>query len=153
MSFGFGVGDFLASLKLLNKVVQAYRDKGGPIAKFAAEAQYLSSVETIFTRLQEYSRPPARGQHVNQSQHQRQQYFAGLVEGMANPLNELRAFVNKYRPALQQAATANNASTLAAMWGKITMPLHDILGKTAEIRTQMDHQLQLLNTGLLFYAL
>ena len=49
--FGFGVGDFIAVIKLITKVAHALKDSGGAASEYQDVVQELEYLQTILTHL------------------------------------------------------------------------------------------------------
>jgi len=143
MSFGFSVLDIFTAIQLLVGVVEAYRDKGGPINQFAHEAAYLSSVQDKLRRM-----------HTLLTQEKGLEFDA--IGGLRGPISQLRDIIEKERPFLEQAAkdgTASHRETAARWCARVKWPLRTIMGKVKQLKKEIEQQLQMANTEMLLIIL
>ncbi|KAF2247208.1 hypothetical protein BU26DRAFT_343814 [Trematosphaeria pertusa] len=137
IAFGFSVGDFIAGTKLLISLFGGFKEAGGASTKYTSESAFLTSLVSTLQHLDDY---------VKQTpQDDISQEITDLLKIMQGPLDEFKAFVDKYRTSLGKAATK---TTLGKAKATVSFTVKDVSGKVEKLRRQVEQPLQAFNSLL-----
>ncbi|KAL1610193.1 hypothetical protein SLS60_001858 [Paraconiothyrium brasiliense] len=130
-AFGFSVGDFIAGTKLLNILLDSFKESGGASSKFASEAVFLSSLVSTVKHLSDYIQ--------NTPQDGIAEEVVKLVDVIKEPLTDFKRFLDKHEAALGKQPSK---SGLEKVKSTIKYTVKDASGKIEKLRRQVEQPLQ-----------
>lgn len=118
MSFGFGVGDFIAGASLAYKLYEALSDVRGSKRQFAQLSQELLVVHQVLSQVEQL-------RANNQLAHDTLNALLFLTNGISEAIEDFQPSLKQYEESLQEEGSGNRLKGLVkkGMW-KFHMPDH-----------------------------
>lgn len=138
IGFGFGVGDFIATLNLFKDVAVALKDQGGALDDYRRTLAHLESISAILTCLAEVDDPKWRSASLNAIRRSAQR--------IKDEVNSFLAKINKYKATLglQGSRASFTSAASKVKWskyvaGQVTQLYADVNRETNKLQLLLDY--------------
>ncbi|KAL1605950.1 hypothetical protein SLS59_003073 [Nothophoma quercina] len=141
-AFGFSFGDFIAGIKLIIDIYDAFQETDGAKSKYAALVSFLHSLTATLTQLESFMASAPASDEA--------QGITTLLQSVKGPLKDFADFLNKYKDSLQANSTQ---SKLGKAKKTISFKIKDITGKVEGLRERVEQPLQTIHLLLSMHTI
>lgn len=128
--FGFSAGDFIAGVKLIIDLLQAFKQRSGAVEKHAAQVAYLDCLNLTIGRLDKYTDETPTDEAATR-----------WMEQLKEPLAAFKTYLDQYQ-ALKPDVEASFA---AKQWAKVALTVDEVNEKIDKLRVQIVEPLPSIN--------
>ncbi|MCJ1455980.1 hypothetical protein MMC28_006337 [Mycoblastus sanguinarius] len=143
--FGWSAGDVVQSIKIIIKIVEAFKETGGAATKFAETTAFLDHFNTTLNRIKEYA-----------SDNTQAKYSATIVDQIKlidNPYCTFEKYMLEFEPALGEVPTEGRQKKAKKKIKWAMKELSEVSGKVAELKKAVTEPLVFVGQLLLLQTL